>query len=288
MVEIHGPYIVFGQGKRSNNEDNYTPDNYAETQDSRFFLVCDGMGGAEKGEVASQLAIEVFCKYVAETPVVVPDSDYLADALKSIELAFDAYIEDFPAATGMGTTLALLWFHEKGITIGHIGDSRVYRFRAGELNLLTRDHSLVGELVAAGILTELEAENHPKKNVITRAIQGSHRGGTAMEVLISDDVRPGDVFLLCTDGVTEACPTHILQQMRISHPDIVDFQEAIALACEGESRDNYTGLLVEVAALNGLENPQVGAGEVPLIKKWQRQLKSYFSRSGDKHLPRKT
>ncbi|WP_282782453.1 protein phosphatase 2C domain-containing protein [Phaeodactylibacter xiamenensis] len=248
-IQLKPPKIIFGQGQRQNNEDYYYPNPNTMQRQMPFFLVCDGMGGAEKGEIASKMAVEGFAHFFENNLVEIPTPEYLSKALARVEKQFDTYITATPIAKGMGTTLTLLWFHQQGITIGHIGDSRIYRFRTGEVKPLTEDHSFVGELLAANLITEKEAEQHPKKNVITRAIQGGYTGGTKMTVQNLKKVNTGDIYMLCSDGITEACPTPVLHQLFESNPKLEDLHQAIKNRCIEHSHDNYTALLIEVEAV---------------------------------------
>lgn len=253
-IQLKPQQLIYNQGQRKNNEDYYYPKQDAPPERAPFFLVCDGMGGAEKGEVASRMAAEGFARFFEENPTAVPAPEYLSRALATVEEEFDKYLEENPTAKGMGTTLTLLWFHQEGITLGHIGDSRIYRFRKGEAKALTEDHSFVGELLAANLITEEEAERHPKKNVITRAIQGAYTGGTKMTVQNLKQVEAGDIYMLCSDGITEACPTPVLQEMYESNPRLEDLHQAIEARCAERSQDNFTALLIEVEAVENV-NP---------------------------------
>lgn len=253
-IQLKPQQLIYNQGQRENNEDYYYPKQDAPPERVPFFLVCDGMGGAEKGEVASRMAAEGFARFFEENPTDVPAPEYLSRALATVEQEFDKYLEENPTAKGMGTTLTLLWFHQEGITLGHIGDSRIYRFRNGEVKALTEDHSFVGELLAANLITEEEAERHPKKNVITRAIQGAYTGGTKMTVQNLKQVEAGDIYMLCSDGITEACPTPVLQEIVESNPKLEDLHQAIEARCAEHSQDNFTAFLIEVEAVENV-NP---------------------------------
>lgn len=248
-IQLKPQQLIYNQGQRKNNEDYYYPRQDAPIDRAPFFLVCDGMGGAEKGEVASRMAAEGFARFFEENPTAVPAPEYLSRALATVEQEFDKYLEENPTAKGMGTTLTLLWFHQEGITIGHIGDSRIYRFRNGEAKALTEDHSFVGELLAANLITEEEAERHPKKNVITRAIQGAYTGGTKMTVQKLKQVEAGDIYMLCSDGITEACPTRTLQELYKANPELGSLQQAIEDRCKAHAQDNFTALFIEVESV---------------------------------------
>src|SRR4051795_4443445 len=175
--------------QRHTNEDNF----YDEPP---LFAVADGMGGAQAGEVASEMAIKEF--------VTERDKDAAAEQqLEQIALAANRKIWDRAQSdsghAGMGTTLTAVMVDGQQVAVGHVGDSRLYLYRDGELERMTRDHSLVEEFVRQGKLTPEQAEKHPQRSVITRAL-GPER---AVEVdTFRIPARDGDVFLLCSDGLS--------------------------------------------------------------------------------------
>jgi PPM family protein phosphatase len=184
------------QGRvRDHNEDALWPrpndQGVARGEAADHFLaaVADGMGGHIGGEVASRLAIEA---------AVAAGGDAVARVLAA-NAAVVATARDRPRLTGMGTTLTLAVFAGDMVEIGHIGDSRAYRYREGKLEQLTRDHSLVAEMVASGELRPEEAATHPFRSVITRAL--GLESAVAVD-LVQRDLLPGDRFLLCSDGLT--------------------------------------------------------------------------------------
>jgi len=160
-----------------------------EVADNFLAAVADGMGGHIGGEVASRLAMEA---------AVAAGGDAVARVLAANAAVVET-ARDRPRLTGMGTTLTLAVFTGDLVEIGHIGDSRAYRYREGKLEQLTRDHSLVAEMVASGELRPEEAATHPFRSVITRALGLE----SAVSVdLVQSDLLPGDRFLLCSDGLT--------------------------------------------------------------------------------------
>src|ERR671916_2601288 len=174
--------------QRQGNEDNYFVR-------APLFVVADGMGGAQAGEVASEMTVEAFDGGLPDGAPGEALTQVIQEANRRIH---DRSRSDEQAA-GMGTTCTAAYVGESDITIAHVGDSRAYLWRDGELTRLTRDHSLVGELVARGKLTEEQAESHPQRSVITRAL------GPEPNVEVDVDAYParaGDVFLLCSDGLT--------------------------------------------------------------------------------------
>ena len=173
--------------KRRHNEDSFV-------LSPPVFAIADGMGGANAGEVASELAVEA----LREVP---SDGDGEGRVVSLIQEAnrrvYERALED-AAASGMGTTMTLALLEENAVRIGHVGDSRAYLLRNGELHQLTEDHSLVGELVRSGKLAPEDAESHPQRSVITRVL------GTDPDVdvdRLTVETQPGDLFLLCSDGL---------------------------------------------------------------------------------------
>ncbi len=175
--------------QRRGNEDN----SFARAP---LFVVADGMGGAQAGEVASQLAVEAFAEGL-------PDDGTPEERLTDRVLEANRRIHELSRAeherAGMGTTLTAALLQDSQLVIAHVGDSRAYMFRGGSLIRLTRDHSLVGELVRQGKLTEAQAEEHPQRSIITRAL------GPEPSVEVDTwtyPVQAGDIVLLCSDGLT--------------------------------------------------------------------------------------
>lgn len=161
-----------------------------------LFVVADGMGGARAGEVASDLAVTAFKAPLDES--VAPEQR-MATAVLSANSAIHEKSLSSPEFEGMGTTITALLLGDQELTIAHVGDSRAYRLRDGELTRLTDDHSLVGEMVRRGAITEAEAEVHPQRSILTRALGPD--GEVEVDTL-SHAVRPGDVYLICSDGLT--------------------------------------------------------------------------------------
>lgn len=257
VVAIHPPIGFSHQGQRENNEDYVLPPVGKATADHRLFVVCDGVGGAERGELASLIAAESVVNYFRLNPVEAVDVQYVKSALLHVESAFDQAIaaETTVNLRGMSTTMTLLSMHQQGVTIAHVGDSRVYHIRAGQILHQTHDHSLVNELVRTKQILPEEAAHHPRRNVITRAIQGSARPTTGT-IYITQDIAENDYFFLCTDGVMECLNNdslaHILADERL--PDEQKVEQLLA-HCAGSSHDNYSGYLIRVAAVAPIERP---------------------------------
>jgi len=210
-----------------------------------LFVVADGMGGAQAGEVASRIAVEAFEPGVGNSRE--PES-----ALAALAQGANARIHELSHShaeqAGMGTTLTAVYVGEHDISIAHVGDSRAYRLRDGTLQRLTEDHSLVDELMRQGRLTPEEAVEHPQRSVITRALGPEG----AVEVDTSSyAARDGDVYLLCSDGLTTMLDEARVAEVLSEHTTLREAGEAlIAAANEAGGRDNITVVLLRVEELD--------------------------------------
>jgi serine/threonine protein phosphatase PrpC len=221
--------------KRRHNEDAFVVH-------PPLFAVADGMGGAQAGELASRLAAEAVAGEAGDTGGLERVTSLVQAANRRV---YDRSRED-SAVSGMGTTLTVALVEDGVVTIGHVGDSRAYMLRDGALEQLTHDHSLVAELVRSGRLTPEEAEQHPQRSVITRAL------GTDPNVDVdtySVDARPGDVFLLCSDGLTSMVGDAAILRIVEQHRDNLDTaaRELIATANRGGGEDNITVVFFDIA-----------------------------------------
>ncbi len=208
---------------------------------SPLFVVADGMGGAQAGEVASRIAVEAFQGGL-------PGGAEPERELAELALQANTHIHELSHTNaeqaGMGTTLTAVYVGESDIAIAHVGDSRAYCLRDGELLRLTDDHSLVDELMRQGRLTPEEAIEHPQRSVITRALGPE----PAVEVdTRSFRARAGDVYLLCSDGLTTMLPEQQIADILNGRASLRDAGEAlIAAANEAGGRDNITVVLLRV------------------------------------------
>jgi serine/threonine protein phosphatase PrpC len=256
-ITIHSPLGFTYQGQRENNEDSIYPPAGEATAQHRFFIVCDGVGGAQKGELASHIAVTGFVDYFAKHPSSVYSEAVIKAAFAYVLEQFDAMLQQQHLLRGMATTLTFVGIGEKEVTVAHIGDSRIYQIRQGVIVFKSEDHSKVNYLLKTGLITEQQAKNHPERNVITRAIQGSHKE-TDIEINHLTDVQSGDYFFQCTDGVLENVTDEALCQILDSEqPDTKKLQLILNL-CEGNTRDNYSGYLVQIAEV----------GESLISKEW--------------------
>jgi PPM family protein phosphatase len=244
-----------------------------DNEDSAFarppvFVVADGMGGAQAGEVASRIAIEAFEEGLPDSGSAEERlADRVRDANRQI---YDRSRTDYGSA-GMGTTLTAAYVDDADLAIAHVGDSRAYLFRDGSLQRLTQDHSLVDELVRHGKLTEAQAAEHPQRSIITRAL------GPEPEVEVDTwtyPVRAGDVLLLCSDGLTSMISEERVAEILGASPTLANAADAlIAEANEAGGRDNITVVLfrLEEVTDGAVDQPTMVAARAPTAATAQRE-----------------
>ena len=244
-IQINKPVPVHGLGKRANNEDNLFPPPGAATVNDALFMVCDGVGGSEKGEVASDLACRSVSTYYQRHRITVSDDASVHNAIAFAQAEIERYRRDNPGSQGMATTLTFLHLHERGATVAHIGDSRVYHVRNGKVLWCTRDHSYVNDLVKAGVITEEQARTHPRRNVIMRALQGGEPDVQA-DIHHITDLAAGDYFFLCSDGILESLDENALLEILSAPTSDHARMEQVRKLCEQFSNDNFTAYLVPI------------------------------------------
>jgi PPM family protein phosphatase len=238
-----------GRQRRDNEDSAYVR--------APLFVVADGMGGAQAGEVASALAVEEFRRPLAEegTP-----EQRLADRVQSANRRIYETAQSAHEQAGMGTTLTAAYLDDADLAVAHVGDSRAYIFRDGSLTRLTQDHSLVEELVRRGKLTEEQAAEHPQRSIITRAL------GVENDVEVDTwtfPVRAGDVVLLCSDGLTSMIGEDQIAAVLSSETDLDRAGERlIAEANAAGGRDNITVVLFRLEETDA-RPPGVGGDDQP-------------------------
>ncbi len=205
-----------------------------ESEELCLYGVADGMGGHNGGETASAGARDELLRALQGQK---PSLDALRSAFESAnEVLFRQQEEDEKLA-GMGTTLSVVWMGEELAYLGHVGDSRIYCLRDGKLQQMTDDHSLVGELVRMGYLTPEQAEKHPNRNVITRAV-GTEKG---IEVdLATEERQPGDVWLICSDGLHGMVPESRIEELLKTNEPKAAAQKLMDAALAAGGRDNIS------------------------------------------------
>ena len=222
---------------RQINEDNYYLPKLGET----FAVVADGMGGHKAGEIASSMAVKEFTRWLRCAPR--PTESTMNYAIHEANRAIYRTAQREPDKSNMGTTLVSLWLDDNRTLLCNVGDSRAYLFRQGCLKQMTRDHSLVAEMVRDGTLTAEEARVHPQRNMITRAV------GT-MSVVKADiftaDRQDGDVWLLCSDGLSNLVRDEEMESvLRLSASGDERIDTLIGLALARGGNDNITLVIVD-------------------------------------------
>ncbi len=246
---------------RDHNEDNF----WLSEDGEPLCIVADGMGGHRSGEVASQLAVETIVQFYRDTMLGESDDldfkspfgglfrrkkkNELSEEQRLVQGLLHANRTIFDASSsneqfkGMGTTCVSAYFVEDGVYVAHIGDSRCYRYRRGKLELITEDHSLANEYVRMGILQPEDLEHFPYKNVVTRAC------GLAPEVEVDInffEIEDGDIYLLCSDGLTDCASNEKIRQILAATPDLDDACERLVEAANnGGGTDNITVILAQ-------------------------------------------
>lgn len=243
-------------GQKPNQEDALYPALGHATSTTHVFVVCDGMGGHAHGEVASNCVAQAIGQH---TTLPKPCStqqmqqhfnEGLTEAYHQLDLLDKQFDDNSGGKATMGTTLTFLAICTDGILLAHIGDSRIYQFRQGKgVVYQTRDHSLVNDLIAAGELTEAEARTCPQRNVITRAVQPHQptMSKATFKVIPYSNVAPGDVFMLCCDGIVEQLDNNDLQQIMLANQPLGQRIDALKQTCRTRgTRDNHSCWAFEV------------------------------------------
>jgi PPM family protein phosphatase len=226
---------------------NANEDAYGLSREDGIFLVCDGMGGAAAGEVASGITVEAILQHFKgwqDTAAHESPEEALREAILSANLdVFNRAAKD-SRLHGMGTTLVAIALADRSAWVAHVGDSRCYRLRDEVLEQVTLDHSLVEEQVRMGSITEDEAARSPLRNVITRAV-GSTRSITADVAQFA--LKPNDLFLLCSDGLTRELNSDQMTKILVAESDLQKACEMlIDSANKNGGHDNITCLLLRI------------------------------------------
>jgi serine/threonine protein phosphatase PrpC len=214
----------------------------------RLAVVADGMGGHEGGELASRIAVDTICEVYRATADLEP-AEALAQGLREAHERIRSYAREHPEFHNMGTTCTAAVIHGSHLWVAHIGDSRLYLFRGGQLRQLTRDHSYVNQLLEHGIITNAEAEHHPQRNVLTSAL-GIGRDGVKMEVSGEPvALEAEDKLLLCTDGLWGLVSERELREIVDANSPQDACAALVKLANERGGTDNITVEVLRFASL---------------------------------------
>lgn len=254
-IKIYPPLSIYELGQRANQEDALYPLHGQATDADRLFVLCDGMGGHERGEVASQTVCLSLGHWFQEHAN--SDTPFTDDMLReAIEYAFQELDKrDDGGIKKMGTTLTLLYFHRHGITAAHIGDSRIYHIRPnssptgegkeGAILYQSRDHSLAFDLFQAGEISYEEIASFPQKNIITRAMQPGDDNRVRPDIVHITDILPDDYFFLCSDGMLEQMSNGQLTTLlseKISDEDKLQ----VFINATTSNQDNHSAWLIHI------------------------------------------
>jgi len=251
-VEVKASGLTHVGRQRQHNEDAFLVE-----PDAKLFLVADGMGGHAAGEIASRIAVDSITEFILHTKEddgtwphaydenLMRSTNRLMAAVRMANTRVLEAMRKDARLRGMGTTVvACLGGDGNVMSVAHVGDSRAYLIRDSTLSRITNEHSWVFEQVQAGMLTEQEAEKHPLRNVITRAL-----GGALQVVPDASEVetKPGDVFLLCSDGLTGMVPEEEILRVVTQNRDNLEAacQKLIETANERGGLDNITAILAK-------------------------------------------
>jgi len=237
-------YSITETGRvRSKNQDYLFTTDQKIGPLSNLFLVADGMGGHNAGEYASEYAVRAVVEAIRNSTIQEPIAALEQAITSANQRVYDEAQAD-PEKKGMGTTMVAATFLDGHLYIANVGDSRLYVATNQDLRQITRDHSLVEELVREGNLPESEAKVHPRKNMITRAVGAEEKVRTDF---FDVEIRKGDQILLCTDGLTNMVPNEYMADIVFTTESIEEkAKKLVNMAEENGGRDNITVILIEM------------------------------------------
>lgn len=270
--------LEYGQRKDSkgnpHQEDSIFPKQDKQSASNRLFILCDGMGGHEAGEVASATVCEAMSDSIFSDGYDKEGIFNIDDFEKALDVAFKALDEkDSGVVRKMGTTLTFLRLHEGGAFMAHMGDSRIYHIRPGKIGDDTEilyessDHSLVNDLIKIGELTRTEARNSKQKNIITRALQPHMESRPKADIYETSDIRKGDYFFLCSDGMLEDRYMEDGTTIRNIFSDLGGDDENklnILKSVTRDNRDNHSALIIHIT---DVINPLTSSNDIVSIHK---------------------
>lgn len=288
-IELYTPLSIHEIGKRSNQEDSLWPNKINATD--KLFLVCDGMGGHEKGEVASQTVCQSLGEWFSKNIKHPFSKEQVSDALSYAYEELDKLDSD--GLKKMGTTLTLLYLDSNGVIAAHVGDSRIYHVRpntgtSDDILYQSRDHSLVFDLFQTGEISYDEMAVHPQKNVITRAITPGEDNRTRPDIIQITDIKPGDYFYMCSDGMLEQMNNDEIASLLASGASDEKKRQQL-IAATVDNHDNHTAWLLHVKSVVlekddvNLVNEELTArcNAMNMIRKRQAEEKNIVSVDAD-------
>lgn len=265
-ITIFHPECLYDTGKRPNQEDSVYPSAGSATEDSRLFIVCDGMGGHNNGEVASQTVCNSISSYINEHW----DGDVLQDQLL-IDALHEAISQinklDDGSPQKPGTTMTFLCIHRGGILAAHIGDSRIYHIRPTERRILykSRDHSLAYDMFLAGEITKNEIATYPKKSVLTRTILPNQERLPKPDIVHIKDIQSGDYFILATDGIFETMTDDELISLMCEEITNKEKCQKLSLMTQ-DNADNHSAYMIKVKEVEVEEGDEQFADDEATVR----------------------
>lgn len=260
--ELLQPYAIHEIGQRENQEDSIFPDKDQVTANDRLFVLCDGMGGHQSGEVASQTVCREVSRFITEQ--VKPGEPFTDEDLgRAMQRAYDALdaLDETDSERKMGTTFVLLYFHAGGLMAAHLGDSRYYHIRpqSNEIIYRSRDHSVASFRFEAGEISFEELKTMKGKNVILRAVLPHQDERDMPDIVHIKDIKPGDWFFMCSDGMLENMSDVELLNV-LCNKELSDEQKYNWLQTSTEdNQDNHSAFLIHIS---GVMNELVDAGQL--------------------------
>ena len=246
-MDLSNIYYLCEIGGKKNQEDYIWPPPGKANLEDRIFIVCDGVGGSENGEIASKIIAESVGKGLSRIPLANISADLIDTELADAKQKLVDHARANGLSTDMATTICLLVLAEQKAFISWSGDSRAYHFRNGEVLYKTSDHSLVNTLVKKGEISEQDALSHPQRNVILKAIKADDSQVETEDHWIKD-IRNGDYFLLCSDGLFENLTDKDIEHLlKLNDKGNFDIIETLQQYCLNKTRDNYSMYLVKIS-----------------------------------------
>ena len=235
--------IRTGKGQRTINQDRFIERSYGPGK--QLYILCDGMGGHCHGEKAAQLAVRTFDLFIGMNSNAEKSHAFFESQLHSVEQTFSSYIEEHQDFLGMGTTVALLFIEGDTGHIFWVGDSRVYHLRKKMILFQTTDQNLGTLHVRNGLIAPESIEYFYQRNVLLNCITGSQQP-TDSEYVKIENIKKGDIFFLCSDGVTEALSDEEIEEILGAYP-LTKAAFILEQECQVRSEDNFTFIITQVA-----------------------------------------
>jgi len=247
IIKLYTPQVIHEQGQRANQEDSIYPAYGEATAENCLYVLCDGMGGHDRGEVASSAICQGLSSFFQENANNgdILNDNQLRDAIEYAYQQLDA--KDNGEFRKAGTTMTMLFFHRGGCTAAHIGDSRIYHVRPSNKTILyqSRDHSLVFELYQSGEISYDEMKTHPRKNQISKAMIPGKENRQKADIVHITDILPGDYFFICSDGMLETMENdELVNLLATNTDDAYKCQRLIEMT--SNNADNHSAYLLHV------------------------------------------